>query len=188
MRGIRPLPRTGYAHFQRLMELGSLRNRSGRVGVAHALYRPVIGNAAANPKEDKTMKNLTTNMIIAAAALMVTAGMATAQTIKAEVPFSFKANGVAMPAGQYQLARLTPVSGSNIIRVSNPDAHRSILASPIVKNDWARHGDPKLTFECSGAACALLSVDAGEGHSYTFANPKHAEDSRIAVIRAMLVR
>ena len=130
------------------------------------------------------MKNLTTNMIIAAAALMVTAGMATAQTIKAEVPFSFKANGTVMPAGEYQVDRLS----QNIIKVANLDAHRSVLVAPQVKNDWARPGDPKLTFECSGDRCALVSVDAGEGHAYRFASPKHEDDTRVAVIRAILVR
>ncbi len=39
------------------------------------------------------MKNLMTHLLIAAAALCATAASAPAQTIKAEVPFTFRANG-----------------------------------------------------------------------------------------------
>jgi hypothetical protein len=49
------------------------------------------------------MKNLTKNMMIAAAALVVAAGAAQAQTIKAEVPFSFRVAGTVLPAGEYRV-------------------------------------------------------------------------------------
>ena len=45
------------------------------------------------------MTNLTKNIMIAAAALMVVAGVAGAQTIQAEVPFGFRAAGTVLPAG-----------------------------------------------------------------------------------------
>ena len=51
------------------------------------------------------MKNLTKNMTIAAAALMVAAGVAGAQTIQAEVPFGFRAAGTVMPAGSYRVSK-----------------------------------------------------------------------------------
>jgi len=46
------------------------------------------------------MRNFTKNMTIVAAALVVAAGVAEAQTINAEVPFGFRAAGTVMPAVQ----------------------------------------------------------------------------------------
>ena len=52
-----------------------------RRGTPVATYTVHIGDAAANPKEGKTMKKLTTRLMIATAALVVVAGAASAQTM-----------------------------------------------------------------------------------------------------------
>jgi hypothetical protein len=136
------------------------------------------------------MKNLTKNMTIAAAALVVAAGMAQAQSIKAEVPFSFRAAGTVMPAGEYWV-QASRSYGNTIFQLTNMDTHRSILAMPYVA-DRQKPGSPEasLTFTCGGAHCALVQVAAGTGVAYVFQSPSFGrdEDSRVAVIRAVLVK
>jgi hypothetical protein len=137
------------------------------------------------------MKNLTKNMMIAAAALVVAAGAAQAQSIKAEVPFSFRAVGTVMPAGEYWVTVKNSTGGTPILSVTNRDTHRSIMAMPYPASSRvpANH-DVSLTFECSGASCALVKVAPGTGHSYQLRSPKFGgnEDTRVAVIRAVLMQ
>jgi hypothetical protein len=180
-------PTTWFHAFSNIYEArGALGSGGGR----RALYRCVIGNAAANPKEDETMKNLTKNMMIAAAALAVAAGVAQAQTIKAEVPFSFRVAGAAMPAGEYWVTASSSVGGSPLFKLRNADTRHSIMAMPYVAND-RKPGSPEasLTFACGGAQCTLVQVANGSGKEYRFQSPKPGgdEDSRVAVIRAVLV-
>ena len=133
------------------------------------------------------MKNLT-NMMIAAAALVVTAGMAKAQAIKAEVPFSFHVGGKLMPAGEYSVNSQSGPS-DRVFNLVNADAHSSVFTLPY-QIDANKGGDAKLVFECSGANCALVKMSAGTGLTYGFSHPKWAkgEDTRVAVIRAILVK
>ena len=51
-------------------------------------------------------------------------------------------------------------------------------------------GDAKLTFECSGAQCALVKMSSDEGRTYGFSHPSLGRDepTRVAVIRAVLVK
>jgi hypothetical protein len=136
------------------------------------------------------MKNLTKNMMIAAAALVVAAGVAQAQTIKAEVPFSFRASGTVMPAGEYWVSPNSS-NGSRIFQLTNMDTRRSILAISYAATDQ-KPGSPaaSLTFECNGAHCALIQVAPGTGTAYGFLRPSLGknEDTRVAVIRAVLVK
>jgi len=134
------------------------------------------------------MKNLT-NIMIAAAALVVTAGMAKAQVIKAEVPFSFRANGTTMPAGEVRVQHLGP-HGSAIFSVANVDANRAILAVPYVRNSETKEGNASLTFQCGSDRCSLVQIDTGAGQTYRFPAPKPGrnEDTHLSVIRAALVK
>ena len=76
------------------------------------------------------MKNLTKNMTIAAAALVVAAGVAQAQTIKVEVPFSFRAGGTVMPAGEYRVNARYSNGGIRVVQLTNTDMRHSTLAMP----------------------------------------------------------
>jgi hypothetical protein len=127
-------------------------------------------------------------MMIAAAALVVAAGAAQAQTIKAEVPFSFRVAGTVMPAGEYRVEARSH-GGAPIFWLGNPDAHRSIVTMAYPRESVKPGGDPKLTFECSGANCALIQVSSGQGEAYRFSHPSLGgeEPTRVAVIRAVLV-
>jgi hypothetical protein len=135
------------------------------------------------------MKNLTTKMTIAAAALMVAAGVAGAQTIKAEVPFGFRVAGTVMPAGSYRVDANTS-AGIAVFRLTNEDTQHSIMTLPYGNSIQKKGETPaSLTFECSGSNCALVSVAPGSGQSYKIWKPKmeQGEDTRLAVIRAVLV-
>jgi hypothetical protein len=140
--------------------------------------------------EDKTMTNYTKNMMIAAAALMVAAGVAGAQTIQAEIPFGFRAAGTVLPAGSYRV-RTNYQSGGNLaVTLSNQDTHQSVITMPYA-HDLQQSGDApaSLTFECTGTACALVRMAPGSGQTYSFWKPKTGKDgeTRLAVIRAVLV-
>ncbi|HXB66809.1 MAG TPA: hypothetical protein VNY05_01090 [Candidatus Acidoferrales bacterium] len=135
------------------------------------------------------MKNLTTKMMIAAAALVVAAGVAGAQTIKAEVPFGFRVAGTVMPAGSYRVNANTS-AGVALFTLTNEDTHHSIMTLPYAHNIQNKgETAASLTFECSGSTCALVSLAPGSGDSYKIWKPKmeKGEDSRLAVIRAVLV-
>jgi hypothetical protein len=127
-------------------------------------------------------------MTIAAAALVVAAGVAQAQTIKAEVPFSFRAAGTVMPAGEYWVNANSTSGGTPMFKVTNRDTNRSIITMPYSASDPANY-EASLTFECRGTNCALVKVAPGTGHSYQIHSPKLGgnEDTRVAVIRAVLV-
>ncbi|HXB66806.1 MAG TPA: hypothetical protein VNY05_01075 [Candidatus Acidoferrales bacterium] len=133
------------------------------------------------------MKNLTKKMTIAAAALMVAAGVAGAQTLKAEIPFGFRAAGTVMTAGSYRLYEDSSMS-TEVFRLINEDTHRSVLTIPYPHNTQQAGGVPTLTFECSGTDCALVQVAVGNGKTYGLYKPSLGKgETRVAVIRAVIV-
>ena len=141
-------------------------------------------------RKDKTMKNLTMNMMIAAAALVVAAGVAGAQTIQAEVPFGFRAAGKVMPAGSYRVSASHLSGGSLAVTLRNEDTNHSVITMPYANNIQKKGDTPvSLTFECSGSDCALVQMAPGNGQNYRFWRPKTEKDgaTRVAVIRAVLV-
>ena len=135
------------------------------------------------------MRNLTTNMMIAAAALVVAAGAAQAQQLKAEIPFSFRAAGTLMPAGEYRVEGIRS-QNTVIFKLINVDTNRAVLAVSNAGNNPAQTADATLSFECSGAHCVLVQVAPGTGTAYGFARPKPGkdEDTRVALIRAVLIK
>ena len=135
------------------------------------------------------MTNFTKNTMVAAAALLIAAGMAGAQTITAEVPFPFRTAGAVLPAGSYQVSTVQTAGGLAVFKLTQEDTHRSILTIPYANNiKKVGQTNASLTFECSGTDCTLLEVAPGTGHSYRFSKPKAGSDgdTRLAVIRAVL--
>jgi hypothetical protein len=150
-----------------------------------------IGSAAANPKEGKTMKKLTTKVMIATAALMVAAGVASAQTMTAGIPFEFRAGSHVMAPGTYQVDRLATQTGIPIYRLLDVNSHRStmVLAQAQVdpEKGWAA-GNPKLLFACTSGSCVLAELWSGsESNAYTFHGPKTDTD-QTAVLREIPLR
>jgi hypothetical protein len=117
----------------------------------------------ASPTEGATMTNFTTRMMIAAATLVVAAGSASAQNLKADIPFTFRAGGVVMAAGKYEV--IADQKNGQMYRLYSEQEHRSILLLAGVSHDpakaWVASGEPVLSFECSSSRCALSGIWSG---------------------------
>ena len=129
------------------------------------------------------MKKLTTKVMIATAALVVVAGVASAQVMTASIPFEFRAGNQVMAPGTYQVDRLAAQSGIPIYRLLGVDSHRSIALLAQARVDpekgWAA-GNPKLLFACASGSCALAQLWGGAGtDAYKFALPKLGKDEDI---------
>jgi hypothetical protein len=138
----------------------------------------------ASPTEGATMTNFTTRMMIAAATLVVAAGSASAQTLKAEIPFTFRANGIVMPAGTYQVKATTQSSGLPFYEIRNVNGGRSVLLAGTTPHDpnkaWAAAGNAVLSFECGVGRCALAEVWNGPQRSaYLVPRPKLGRDEPV---------
>src|SRR5437016_4017331 len=102
------------------------------------------------------MTNFTKRMTIAAAALLAAAGMASAQHLTAEIPFTFRAGEASMAPGVYQVTTLKMSSGVAIYQFRSETSQTS-LAVPTTsadpRKDWAADGKAKLLFECGANRC-----------------------------------
>jgi hypothetical protein len=134
------------------------------------------------------MKKLTTKLTIAAATLMVVAGAAwtqTQSTLKAVIPFEFRAGGKVMAPGTYQV-NVSRTGSGPIYQLSNVHARSSILLLPQAPVDpakaWKAEGNPKLAFACTGGSCALAEIWDGSGESaYTFRRPNRGGDEEASL-------
>jgi len=134
------------------------------------------------------MKKLTTKLTIAAATLVVVAGAAwtqTQSTLKAVIPFEFRAGGKVMAPGTYQVNASQTGSGP-IYQLSNVHARSSIMLLPQAPVDpakaWKAEGNPKLAFACTGGSCSLAEIWDGSGdYAYTFHRPKRGGDEEASL-------
>lgn len=129
------------------------------------------------------MTNFTTRMTIAAAALVAAAGVASAQTMRAEIPFTFRANGVVMAAGSYRIT-LDPLGGAPILYLFNVEGHRSVTARALAPHDppkaWQQAATPLLSFACGAKLCSLAGLWTGDqAPAYHFAVPKLGRDETV---------
>ncbi len=121
------------------------------------------------------MKKLTTRFMIATAALVVVAGVASAQTMTASIPFQFRAGDRVMAPGNY-LIDSSRLGGVPVFYLSNRNSGRSIALLPQAPVDprkgWAE-GNPELLFACTSGSCALAELWDGSGsYAYKFHRPK----------------
>ena len=128
------------------------------------------------------MKKLTTNLMIAAGALVFAAGAASAQTqqLTAKIPFAFHVGKRILQPGTYQVDNLSD-NGTPIFRLLNARSHQVAIqmaqAAVDPERKWTAEGNPKLAFACGAGRCDLAKVWAGFGnHAYTFRQPKPGRD------------
>src|SRR5579862_9110554 len=106
------------------------------------------------------MKTSTLRWTIAAAALMVAAGSASAQTYRAEIPMAFSAGGRVLAAGPYEIS----ASGYATTKYQfyNRTDHSGVMLLGNALSDppkqWRDEGVAKLTFECIDGSCRLKSL------------------------------
>lgn len=137
------------------------------------------------------MTDFTKTIMLAAAVLMV-AGVASAQPIKADVPFAFWAGDKLMSPGTYIVDTVNPTSGIEVFQLRNLGERSAVMALPANKKDagrdWQADGKPRLAFDCGESVCSLAEIWRGSTSrtSYGFHRPKaHREaHTRMAVIVA----
>lgn len=124
------------------------------------------------------MKSLTNTFMVAAVALAAVAGAASAQTMKAEVPFSFEVAGMVMPAGTYHVTPSSTMGGTPLFRIANADLKNPVLVKPVVAHGGATaYTEAKLVFRCSGGNCALSQIWTGSDiGSYDLNTPKSVRE------------
>ena len=123
------------------------------------------------------MKRITNYVTTAAAVLIATAGVASAQnTLKAEVPFAFHVGSNVMEPGTIRIQVMSRYTGNQALVVSNSDTKRTYVVLPKSTGDapknWIASGVPKLGFDCSSGTCILAKAWNGEGYAYDFYRPK----------------
>ena len=131
------------------------------------------------------MKNLTTKLMFAAAAL-VAAGAASAQTMKADIPFAFQAGGKVMAAGTYRVDFRGP-SGTVVLRDTGWKS--VVLAKPVTHIEGKKENTAKLVFACGRGPCSLVQVWPGYSESgLLFKTPKldRNEEASLTVIHLRL--
>ena len=134
------------------------------------------------------MKNLTTNLILAAIALAAP-GIASAQQLKAEIPFGFRVQGTMLPAGAYTVTKEDTSGVPKFLLRSVASGHSILLVNPIQgdpKKAWESGGAAVLEFECGDSGCVLNRLWSRRGTpAYRFSHPKaeKGERTHLAVIR-----
>ena len=126
------------------------------------------------------MTSLRMKLTIAAAALFA-AGAASAQTMKADVPFAFQAGGKVMAAGTY-LVDLRGPGSTVVIRHANGES--AVMARYITEIEGTR-GTAKLVFQCNRGNCSLEQAWSGyTGSGLLFKTPKldRNEEASLTVI------
>src|SRR5438270_9129584 len=105
------------------------------------------------------MTRFATKSLVMTAALAALAVGASAQSMKAEIPFTFRAGGAVLPAGSYRIS--VDNDGRSAIRVANLHSKKAVMVAPRYRQDAPKAsvaGHPKLWFACAGSSCVLTTV------------------------------
>ena len=108
------------------------------------------------------MNTTTMRTMIAAAALVVAAGSASAQSYKAEVPMAFRVGNKTMAPGSYDLRIAKGVGGQILVIYNQTDNSAAALVDAF--GDPAKASrDATVTFECTDGTCSLRKLSDGSG-------------------------
>lgn len=139
------------------------------------------------------MTKFNKTLMLAAAALTL-AGAASAQTLKADIPFAFQAGDKVLQPGTYVVTRHS-TAGIPTFRFTNLDDREAAVAMPYGSHDadktWRADGKARLAFVCGANRCSISDLWDGDINSAAvgFPSPKARKESmRTAVIFAEPVR
>jgi hypothetical protein len=110
------------------------------------------------------MKQLTRNSMLAAAVAVLAVGSASAQTLKADIPFTFHVAGAVMAPGTYAVVNAS--STAKFVTLRNVETKNSVLAmyrSVDPAKELKARGTPAIQFECADAQCALREIWTATG-------------------------
>jgi hypothetical protein len=134
------------------------------------------------------MKASTSRLIIAAAALAAAADSVYAQSLKAEIPFTFHTSNATLAPGAYVIS-VNYSAGRQYLILRNADTGNAVMLSQYVDAvaskamEW--DNTAKLTFECTKRACVLRELWKGGGSGgFQFLGPRlpRNADTHIAIV------
>jgi hypothetical protein len=136
------------------------------------------------------MKHRTRKWMIAAASLLVATGVASAQAMRADVPFAFRAGNTMLAPGTY---RVQLKDSGRLVILSNLATRESVLLLPtsaeVVPGEWKSLASAIMAFRCGAGQCALAQVWPGtELMSLTFHDRSPGRDERAALTLVRMVR
>ncbi len=108
------------------------------------------------------MNTTTMKTMIAAAALVLAAGSASAQSYKAEVPLAFHVGNKTMAPGSYEL-RFAKGAASRILVIYNQSDNSAAVLVAAVGDLPKASRDATVTFECTDGTCSLSKLSDGLG-------------------------
>ncbi|HXK02240.1 MAG TPA: hypothetical protein VMS37_07540 [Verrucomicrobiae bacterium] len=112
------------------------------------------------------MKSTTTKLMITAAALAFATGVASAQTLQADIPFAFRAGDKVMAPGTYQVKAN---EARQYVIISNYETKQSVIVLAIAQNtppaNWTAKGEAVMSFECGASRCELTKLWNGLGYN-----------------------
>ena len=110
------------------------------------------------------MKRLS-NITLAVAVLVVAAGSASAETMKAEIPFAFHVGKQLMEPGAYHVRLMDGPSGNRVFALSSDAGKQTMLTLPTQSTppqQWKSDLSPKLRFRCTDGYCELAQLWTGD--------------------------
>jgi hypothetical protein len=129
------------------------------------------------------MKRLTTNLMIAAAAIAAVAGSASAQTLKADIPFTFHAGDAVLSPGTYEI-KTNSRTGAPIFILQNADTGKASMVAEHAAGDapkaWRANGAARLAFDCGGSRCILRVLwQGGDAPAHHLSGPKFGPNEEV---------
>ncbi len=106
------------------------------------------------------MKKFMKHIAVATAALAL-AGIASAETLKVDVPFAFNIGKKLMQPGTY-LVSVISTSNHDTYKLTNLEQRESAVATAFVAQDpakeWRADGRPRVAFYCDDSGCTLAQL------------------------------
>jgi len=130
------------------------------------------------------MKTIANRIFQCAAGIMLLGGSAFGQNIMtANIPFTFHADGVTLPAGTYRVDTGTTHGGTAVIHLRDALAGKSAIAVGIPLNFSAKPSpEPRLVFHCKDGGCDLRQVSLPYATYRYPSKVKDRADDRVASI------
>jgi len=145
-------------------------------------------------KEDEKMKSFTVKSMITMAAMTVAAGIASAQALKVEIPFSFRAGETMMAPGTYMLVANSYTFHTAAIKLRRYGEGGGILMLANARDaakEWVRTGLPKVAFDCLEGRCTLATVWNGTSRDaleVRMSKREMQENANLSVITLSAIR
>ena len=128
------------------------------------------------------MKLTALRLSIAASVMLAAVTTASAQNMKAEIPFDFQAAGARMQAGSYEVNWQHATGSVTMVQIRNIDNRRSVIVLPSARTALSTPAsDLKVTFLCTDGRCELSGIGT-EDAKYGFRTGKPGPETRIATV------